>query len=363
MGGTDTSRQTWRESFWRRLLGEKPRARWPFVIAAGAMVAVIGAADFITGFELSMLVFYFIPVALAATTVGWPVGVGTALVSVGTWLAGDIAAGARYASPLIPIWNALIALSAYLVIVWLLANVMALHREMEDRVKQRTAALTEEIAERERLERVILEISERERRNIGHDLHDGLGQHLTGTALVAHALGEQLSARNAPEAAEMKTIVGLVEAGIDQTRSLAKGLLLAEVESEGLASALQEFAAATRSQHGVDCRFYSAGGIALAETGAATHVYRIAQEATRNAIRHGRAKKIAISLAAAGKELRLEVRDDGVGLPPPAGRGQGLGLRIMAHRAAMVGGRFSVEAQPKGGTLALCRLPLPKPTL
>lgn len=323
------------------------------------MVAVIGTADFLTGFELSMLVFYFIPVSVAVATVGWQFGVLTALISVGTWLAGDIAAGAHYASPVVPIWNALIALSAYLVLIWLLASVMALHREMESRVKQRTAALTDQIAERERLERVILEISERERRNIGHDLHDGLGQHLTGTALVAQALGAQLAARLAPEASEMKTIVALVEAGIDQTRSLAKGLLLAEIERDGLVTALVEFAASTSVQYRVECSFHSPGPIALEETGAATHLFRIAQEATRNAIRHGRARRIRISLVARGAELFLQVLDDGRGLPPATLRGQGLGLRIMARRAAMVGASFSVEAQPEGGTLMQCRVPYP----
>jgi len=353
--------RTWRQSFSRKILAGSSHRRLPFAVATIAVVAVIGAADFLTGFELSMLAFYFVPVCLAVATVGWRFGVLAALISVGTWLAGDIAAGAHYASPLVPIWNAVIALSAYLVVIWLLANVMALHREMESRVKQRTAALTDEIAERERLEREILEISERERRNIGHDLHDGLGQHLTGTALVAQALGAQLAARDAPEAGEMKAIVALVEEGIDQTRSLAKGLLLAEIESDGLATALNEFALATRAQYRVDCSFQSEGRIALDKAGVATQLYRIAQEATRNAIRHGHSHRIAISLAGVGPDLLLQVNDDGSGLPPVGKRRQGLGLRIMAHRAAMVGASFSVEARPEGGTLMQCRLLLPSP--
>ena len=125
----------------------------------------IGVADYFTGFEVSFLVFYFLPVALAVTAFGWQAGVVTALASVTVWLAGDFAAGAHYANPLVPWWNATIALGTYLVLIALLARLLATQREMEERIRQRTAALTDEIAERERLEKVILEISERERRS------------------------------------------------------------------------------------------------------------------------------------------------------------------------------------------------------
>jgi signal transduction histidine kinase len=323
------------------------------------LVVVIGVADFLTGFQLSLLVFYFLPVCLAVAGVGWRFGVLTAVASVAVWLTADIAAGAHYANTFVAGWNALIALGTYLVVVWLLASVMGLQREMEERVRQRTVALTEEIAERKRLEKVVLEISERERRTIGHDLHDGLSQHLTGTALVAQALGAKLAARSAGEAGEMGKIVGLIEQGIEQTRSLAKGLLLAEIERGGLATALQELAAATRAQHRVECEFGCAVAIELEESGTATHLYRIAQEATRNAVRHGRARRIAITLASEAGQLVLTVRDDGAGLPPVAARGQGLGLRIMAHRAALIGGTFAVAADSQGGTVAVCRVPLP----
>ena len=146
-------------------------------------------------------------------------------------------------------------------VIWLLASVVALQREMEQRVRQRTAALTEEIAERERLEKAVLEISERERRSIGRDLHDGLSQHFTGTALVAQALGVKLAAREAAEAQEMKKIVALIEQGIEQTRNLAKGLLLAEIERDGLVTALEELAVTTRTQFRVEVELRREGAI------------------------------------------------------------------------------------------------------
>ncbi len=351
----------WRQDFWRRILAASPgpERRRRTMAATFAVVGVIGVVDYLTGFELSLLVFYIIPVAMAVAAAGWRFGTVTAVLSVATWLGGDFAAGAHFANPFVPVWNALIALGTYLIVVWLLASVIALHREMEERVRQRTAALTDEIAERVRLEKAVLEITERERRAIGHDLHDGLSQHLTGTALVAQALGSRMAAGSPGEAAEVRTIVGLIEQGIEQTRSLAKGLLLAEIERDGLVTALRELAAKTRGQFRVDCEFACPAAISLDESGTATHLYRIAEEATRNAIRHGRCRRVGLDLAVQGASLVLSVRDDGSGLPPPASRGQGLGLRIMAHRAAIIGATLSLDAPAGGGTFVTCRLPFP----
>jgi signal transduction histidine kinase len=355
----DRSFRAWREGFWRRVLGASadPAARRRYMILTIALVAVIGVADYFTGFELSLLVFYLLPVCLAVAAAGWRFGTVTAVLSVVTWLTGDFAAGAHFANPFVPMWNAVIALVTYLVVVWLLSSLVALQRELEDRVRMRTAALTEEIGERVRLEKVILEITERERRAIGHDLHDGLSQHLTGTALVAQALVRRLAAHSAVEAAEMENIVALIEKGIEQTRSLAKGLLLAEIERDSLEAALGELASTIRSQSGAACVLTCAAPVSLDENGTATHLFRIAEEATRNGLRHGRATRIAMELRAENGTLVLSVTDDGSGLQPRGERGEGLGLRIMAHRAAMIGATFSVEAQPSGGTMVVCRLP------
>jgi signal transduction histidine kinase len=112
-----------------------------------------------------------------------------------------------------------------------------------------------------------------------------------------------------------------------------------------------------RSQHRIECDFSCEAAVSLDESGTATHLYRIAEEATRNAVRHGRARRIELKLSIEGSGLVLAVRDFGSGLPAPSARGQGLGLRIMAHRAAIIGATLSVEAQPAGGTLVTSRLP------
>jgi signal transduction histidine kinase len=338
--------------------GSPALKRWLTVVTC-ALVAFIGLADFLLGFEVSLLVFYFVPIALAVFVRGWRFGVGVALACVTTWIAGDLAAGAHFASSLVPVWNAVIALLTYFVFIGLFESQLTLQRHLEMRVRQRTAALAGEIAERERLEKAILEIGERERRSTGRDLHDGLGQHLTGTALTGQLLVEKLQERAAPETGDAKRLVALITAAIAQTRQMAKGLLLADIDQEGLPGALQEFCAGAAVQFRVRCAFLSEGPVSLPEAGVASHLYRIAQESVRNAIRHGQAKQVEVNLRATGDRLILTVRDDGDGLPPPAARGKGLGLRIMTHRAQMIGATFTIETPPTGGTKVVCTLPLP----
>ena len=358
--------KAWRFGLWQRILATSDRSkRRRYMAATFALVALFGLADYLTGFELSLLVFYLVPLCVAVAAVGWRFGVLTALLCVATWLTGDFVAGAHFASPFVPVWNALIALGTYLVVVWLLSSVITLHRAMEERVRLRTAALTEEIAERMRLEKAVLEISERVRQAIGHDLHDGLSQHLTGTALVAPGPGVKAVAASAPDdAADVMKIVALIEQGIEQTRSLAKGLLLPEIERDGLANALRDLAMATRVQFRIDCEFSGDSLVDVGESGTATHIYRIAEEATRNAVRHGKPRRVAIGLSSDEGFIILAVRDDGSGLLESERRGKGLGLRIMAHRRPQSSGRcFMLKRQPKGGTSVVCRLPrtLPHP--
>lgn len=331
------------------------RLRGRILITTAALILGIGTLDFGVGFEISLLLFYVIPVCLAST-LGWRAGAVTSVLCVVAWLSGDLAAGARYSTPLIPIWNACAALGTYLVVVTVFSSLLGLQREMEKRVRQRTADLQEEIAERERLEKAILEIGERERHSVGRDLHDDLGQHLTATALAVQILGEELHSREAKEETEAWKIVELVEHAIEKTRRLSKGLLLAEIEPEGLATAIRELAATISAQFRVACEFEFSGEPPVGHE-VATHLYRIAQEAVTNAVRHGKARTIAISLTTdPSGAVDLQVRDDGCGVPPPEKRGEGLGLRIMRHRSKMIGGSFTVEPAEGGGTLVVCRI-------
>jgi signal transduction histidine kinase len=341
-----------------RLLETLERRSRRFLILAGlGVLVVIGIIDYLTGYEMLFSVFYLLGVGLAAWFVGKGFGLVMSVLSALVWIGGDLAAGARYANPLIPAWNALIVMVFYFIVVWLLTSLRAFHRELEATVRQRTQALTLEMAERQRLEEEILRVGERERRHIGHELHDGLCQHLTGTALAGQVLGERLAAKSLPEAADAGKVVELVEEGILLARNLARGLYPVEMEAEGLMTAFQDLADNITKGARVRCVFECGAPVLMHDDAAATHLYRIAQEAVRNAIQHGKPKRIGLTLSERNGLVTLTVEDDGVGVPEEAHKSGGLGIRIMAHRAAMIGGAFSIEPAPTGGTIVTCSIP------
>lgn len=323
------------------------------------MLVVVGSADYLTGHEIQFSIFYLVAVAVAAWAVGTTFAVVISLLSVGAWLVGDLASGAVYPHPIVPVWNAAIVLAFYLVVIGLIRRLRTVHRELEERVRQRTTALTEEMAERMRLEREVLDIGDRERRRIGRDLHDSLGQHLTGTALAGQVLEERLGARGMPEAGDAARIVSMVEQAIEVTRRLSHGLDPVEFEGGGLAYGLRELAAQTTALGGVLCDCETSTDVAIQEIGIATQLYRIAQEAVANAVKHGHARRITLRLDDDPGLVRLTVRDDGVGIPDRGARGNGMGLRVMAHRAAVSGGRFDIRREPSGGTVVTCEMPRP----
>ena len=323
------------------------------------LVLGIGLVDYAVdiGDAISLHLFYFIPVSLAVIAKGWRFAVVVAVACVAVMLGGDLLAGAHYTSLFIPCWNVLITFGNYLIIIWLLHSLLMLQREMEERVRQRTAALAKEVSERERLEKEIVAIGQKERWSIGHDLHDGPCQHLTGTAFAARVLAEELAERREPAAANAGRIVALIEDGIRQMRRVAKGLLLVSVEEGGLTAALQELAETSAEQFHLKCECHCSGKPVLPDAVMASHLFHIAQEAVRNAARHGQPGRILITLQADPTGLTLAVDDDGIGIKSPDGPARGMGLRIMAHRAAMIGAAFSVQVAPDGGTRISCHLP------
>jgi signal transduction histidine kinase len=211
------------------------------------------------------------------------------------------------------------------------------------------------MAERARLEKELVEVSEREQRRIGHDLHDSLCQHLTGTALAGQVLGERLAAKSLPEAADANQVVELVEEGIALARNLARGIYPVDVEARGLMAALDDLAANISKVSKITCVFECDLPVLVQDAAVGTQLYRIAQEAISNAIRHGKARRVGISLSERGGAVTLAIEDDGTGLPEGWQKGQGLGTRIMAHRAGMIGGEIALEPNPTGGTLVRCR--------
>ncbi|MGA3178875.1 MAG: response regulator [Verrucomicrobiota bacterium] len=214
-----------------------------------------------------------------------------------------------------------------------------------------------DISGRKRLEQEVLHISEMEQRRIGQDLHDGVCQRLAGIEMKCHVLAENLQGKAKSQAAQARQIAGHVRDVIAQTRSLARGLSPVVLESEGLASALRALAEDTERLFDVRCRLLSDPPVLIHNHTVATHLYRIAQEAVTNAIKHGRAKSIEINLSATPDNTVLMIKDNGAGLAQPPGAGTGMGLRIMQYRAGMIGARVLLQQQQNGGAIVLCFLP------
>jgi signal transduction histidine kinase len=346
-------------SNWVTILEHKSRSL--VVGATIASIALVGLLDYGTQPEFSFSVFYLAPVAMAAWLVGPRLAYMVAIACVTVSVLGDLASGSHYASSLAPLWNGAIILAFYAIVVSLLTRLRAATVRLEARIQERTVKLTEEMAERERLERELIEVSERERRRVGHDLHDSLGQHLTATALAAQVLEEKLAARAQPEARDAGRLVGLIEDGAVLSRRLANTLHPIEMDAGGLMQALEELAAATSELFKISCRFECDSPVLVADIATSGHLYRIAQEAVSNAVKHGRSRNVTIELQAADEGVCLAIRDDGIGLPDLRARPTGMGLRIMAHRARMIGASFAAERGSLGGTAVTCVLPYAEP--
>lgn len=208
-----------------------------------------------------------------------------------------------------------------------------------------------DVTERRWLEQRLLTISDAEQQRIGADLHDGLGQQLTGMACLAAALRDRLRKSAPTEIENADLIARLASESVSQTRALARGLCPVQLEHTSLASALEDLTYQAQLLHGIECRCRSEGSAPVCDHLTATHLYRITQEAIHNATRHGGAKKILVTLSSRGEQHRLTVKDDGRGFDTTTVRaGSGVGLRLMGYRANMIGGTFSVESHPERGT-------------
>ena len=236
-------------------------------------------------------------------------------------------------------------------IAWYSARIGPVEREAQ---VVAATVITSDITPRKCLEREIIEVSELERNRIGRDLHDGLGQVLTGISLLSKGLEQKLRSREAGEVIEAMQIKVLVADALQQTRALAKGLFPVDLERVGLRGTLEELAASVEQMFGVACRV-EGPEVNLHDPSKATHLFRIAQEAISNSLRHGRAKTIVIALSANGDGNLLSIADDGLGLPQVPPEREGMGLRSMRYRAGVLGATLDIRRRPEGGTLVECR--------
>jgi len=222
----------------------------------------------------------------------------------------------------------------------------------EDGIGTGISITVRNITERRHLEQEILDVSSRERQTIGRDLHDGLGQELTGVALMLRALATRIHKECPDSTAHVNEIVGLVNQSIDTARSLARGLLPVNKERGGLASALRALTDRSRDLYGFEAHFQAevSEDVPLNET-TASHLFRIAQEALTNTARHARATAVGIYLTVTKTRFSLRITDDGVGVGDAARAGSGMGLKIMKYRAGMIGAKIEIGPNDPQGTV------------
>ncbi len=239
------------------------------------------------------------------------------------------------------------------------------YEELEKRVEQRTADLKRAnarlhtaIAERRRLEDELLEITEKERRRIGLDLHDDLGQQLSGLALMTKGLELKLAKRRARETADAAEIHRLVQQAMNHARDLARDLATLDLKGDDLPAALDGLARHAAEMFKIACRFQADGHFPSVEANIASQLYKIAQEAVTNAIKHAKAKTVGISLANGSDGIILTVQNDGLPFPNLKAPSTGMGLRIMNYRASLIGAALEIKGDDPRGTRVICSVPL-----
>lgn len=238
-------------------------------------------------------------------------------------------------------------------------TILRLNAELEQRVEERTAELRGQVAARRQLEEELLRISEREQRRIGQDLHDDLGQQLAGAWMLADVLARTLAAKNAPEQEPAKKLSTLLGSSLNHTRSLARGLLPVSPEQGGLGAALKNLAERSADLFGITCEFKARTEIRFEDQRSAIHIYRIAQEAINNAVRHGRAQNVTVRISSRRQKGVLTVTDDGLGIKECNASHEGMGLKIMRYRSEMIAGTLEIKKAAKHGTCVTCVFPLP----
>jgi signal transduction histidine kinase len=330
---------------------------WSVAVVA-SLVTALGWLDYITGTRVSLGLFYLVPIILSALWLGWREGCTVSVICIVVRVGGDLVHGGDKSTPLSIFWNRTAFLILYVMLVGLLHALISLQRQLELRVRQRTAALAQALQARDELQRQLFQTASRERSSIGHELHDGLGQHLTATALAAKMLSSELESTGHPAVADALTIVKMTQDGIAQTRQMARGLLLAAIEPEQLTAELEELCEGLQREYGITCRFAATGTPTGLDVTKASHLFYIAHEAARNAVRHAKASQVDIELKTLPEVLELGITDNGSGLPAPDEKLTGMGLRIMAHRSELIGGRLAIGPAPGSGARVTCTLSL-----
>lgn len=324
--------------------------RWVLLSVALAAVVVVGYVDLISGWDVSVFVFYALPISFGAWYAGRNAGFTTAIFCGLVWFLANRTEN-PYQTNRAYVWASVNRVAYF---VFVAVGAAALKRQREE-MRARIAALTRA----RELEREIVRIAEHEQMRIGQELHDGLCQNLVAIDCAAACLRTDLSSRALPEADAASVIQKMLRNAVVEARSLARGIFPVQVDAEGLPAAIEELVTRSNQLHQTPATLAVHGDVTVADPQAAMHLFRIAQEAFGNAVRHAKAGHIDITLSRDTQNLTMMIADDGCGFSLNGAPPKGMGLRTMDYRARLIGAKLEVESQPQGGTLVRCSLPLP----
>jgi signal transduction histidine kinase len=315
------------------------------LVAAG----VIGLLDYSTGWELSLFVLYGVPIFLVVWYGTWHAGVALSILCTAIWWSAN-----KAENPYTTSWGYQMAAAsrfAYFIMVTIGGGIL---KTKQDADQMRIEALERT----QELEREIVRVSEREQRRIGQDLHDGLCQHLAAIGCAAKSLADDLEESARPEAGAAKEVETLIKGAVVEARDVARGMFPVQMDSLGLGAALDGMATTTAKLTSVAVSFSELGEVGIAEPETAMHLFRIAQEAVANAVKHGRPEHVLVALECDGNFLRLTIDDDGVGFFPQPEHPDGMGLRTMAYRARLIGATLEIRERDGPGTCVCCEMSL-----
>jgi len=322
---------------------------------------LIGLVDYATGPQISLSVFYLAPVGLTAWLLGHRRALVMAVFAAVVWYVAERLSGVAFSNRAIPFWNATVRLGFFVIVALLLSRIRFYQLRLTDLVEARTHALEEEVARRAAAEQAAADASHREQQRIAHELHDGLCQELGSAALQAQTLADRLRQSAPPLAPLADALVEQMRRSSHWTRSLSTLLDPLTHGACDLPTGLSTLADRAGCLYDISCTFDSRGPIPELPDDTRSHLYRIAQEAIRNAVKHGHASHVGLELAVREGCLEMSVANDGADFPTAAsgpGMAPGLGLRIMRCRAAAIHGRVEVLPRSGGGCVVRCTMPL-----
>jgi len=315
------------------------------------LVIVIGIIDYLTGYDVTFFPFYSIPILLLVGFASTQSAIAICVLSALAWRWADSASGHIYPNEFLHNWDTVVRL----IFFWLVVTAGAGFR----RNREADRAQIELLERTQRLERQIISISECEQQRLGQDLHDELGQHLVALGFAVERLKEDLEQQHPQQAEAAERIADQLHNAIGKARDMARGLSPVGPEEGSLEAALEQLAQSTSRLSGKSCAYVSGSPIPIQEGTQAVHLYRIAQEALNNAIKHSQAREVLIALESTEEGLCLRVSDNGIGFNSNSAEDIGMGLNIMHYRARTIGGVLTIQPNSPSGTLVTCLIPSP----